>query len=256
MKSKPSMRRPIRLVEIVGPPGAGKTTLGHMLSQCSEIELVDRPPYFRNMRNVPFFARNTLRLLPAFLRLYRGSHCRSLTAEEIVWMVTLQGWPQVLRQQIDNDNKVIVLDEGPLCYMAFLQVYGPAFINSEKASVWWASTYERWATAVDMEVWLDAPDPLLVKRIRARAEWHGVKAKSDPDAYQYLDALRRAYDRLLPDLLANNHELKVLYFDTGRRSLDQIRSQVMEACDLPSREGAEPPIRTWTHKAWNHERVL
>src|SRR5438309_118717 len=56
------------VIELVGPAGAGKTTLAQALAQHDG----HRPgPYIQRRRHLPWLARSALALLPRFFALYR-----------------------------------------------------------------------------------------------------------------------------------------------------------------------------------------
>jgi hypothetical protein len=206
--------------------------LAQALSQRQDIKLVDQPPYFRRIKDFSFFARNTLALLPTLLGLYSSRKEGWLTLEDIVWMVILKGWHRVLKR-LASDDKILILDEGPLFYMAFLRVYGQDIIRSESANQWWSEMYRQWADTLDMVILLDTRDPILIQRIRSRDKWHGVKIKSDTEAYQYLADLRNAYEQILTGLKAHALDLNVLRFDTEQISVKQICNEIINAFCLP-----------------------
>jgi shikimate kinase len=227
-----TMKRSIRIVELVGLAGSGKSTLAQTLSQRNEITLVDKPPYFRRIKDIPFFVRNTLLLLPTFFHLRRNKNGRWLAPEEMVWMVILQGWHQVLRCQGSDKRTMVVLDEGPVFFMALLYDLGPSVLRSRSAKQWWHSTYKQWANTLDMVIWLDASDATLVERIRSRVKSHRIKVESDPEAVEFLARRRIAYEQLLSALTAEARDLPVLRFDTEQEPLEQISDQVIAAFDF------------------------
>jgi broad-specificity NMP kinase len=224
--------RSYRIIELVGPAGAGKTSLARVLSEYSEITLVKETPYYRRFRDIPFFIKNTLLILPTLIELQHLNNSRWPTLEPIIWMITLKGWHKVLAKKLSKCKPIIILDEGPIFYLTFLFVYGPEILKSPKARKWWESMYQQWADTLDMVIWLDTYNKTLVNRIRSRKVWHGVKVKSDMESFKYLDDLRAAYLYILPSIAGKARSFKVLHFDTGQESIDQICDRVKVELDL------------------------
>jgi len=222
-----TMKRPPLIVELVGPAGAGKTTLAQALSQHSKRIRTDTAPYYRKIEDIPFYARNTLGLMPIFFHLYRNMNGRWLTREEIAWMAILNGWHQVLRQQLSMKGTVVILDQGPVFMLAWLYGFGPERLKSQCAKQWWGSMYKEWANTLDMVIWLDTSDATLVERIRARDVRHGVKQKSDPDAFEFLARWRLADAQVLSALTAEAGGPQVIRFDTAQNSPDEIVNKVL-----------------------------
>lgn len=221
-------KKPIRIIEIIGPAGSGKSTLANALCQEKGRELISSPPYYRRISDLPFFARNTLELLPTVLTLNIHNRCEFLSLRDLVWMVTLNGWCRVLSQKA-NQYPILILDEGPIFYMAFLQIYGSGGLNSPSAQTWWAQIYKQWSSLLAMVIYLDAPDLVLIQRIRERSKPHGIKDNPKDYAYKYLADLREKYKYLLFRLASENRTFKILCFDTFHVSQNQICSEITDA---------------------------
>ena len=86
----------------------------------------------------------------------------------------------------------------------------------------WRDLYSRWADRLDMIVWLDAQDIELMKRIRSREKDHAVKNLSVENTFEFLATYRKAYEGIIPHLLAQRPDLKTLRFDTSQQSLEEI----------------------------------
>jgi len=98
----------------------------------------------------------------------------------------------------------------------------PRFLKAKGPAKWWSNNYKRWADNVDMVIWVDASDAILLKRVRTREIWHGNKVRSDPEACEFLARWRVSLEQVLSALEAKGKGLKVLRFDTARESLDEI----------------------------------
>jgi shikimate kinase len=212
------------IVEIIGLAGAGKTSLCHALSQSKSIHLGNFPDV-RRISNAPFFIWNGLQISPLLLDLQRHSS-RKLTRREFAWLSILNGWPEELQKELEY-NKIIVLDQGPVYLLAEIREFGPAFLKIEEAEKMWRDLYSRWADRLDMIVWLDAQDIDLMKRIRNRDKGHLVKNQSVEVTLEFLACYRRAYERTISNLLANNPDLKILRFDTSQKSAEETACQLL-----------------------------
>src|SRR5690606_25698067 len=82
--------------------------------------------------------------------------------------------------------------------------------------------YEQWISTLNMVIWLDTLDEILVNRIRTRQDEHMVKDKTDQEIRDFLGKYREAYERLIGTLSMANREIRVLKLDTGRNSVDDL----------------------------------
>jgi len=220
-------------VEIAGPAGAGKTTLIQALSQQDEDIRIGVGLELRKKVHLPIFFSHVPFLLPVFLRPCRSS--RWFTWEEIKAIVYLRGWPQVLRQLPANNGKTVLLDHGPVFKLAKLNAFGPRRIKCQGLEKWWHSMFKQCTSTLDIVILLDAPDTILVDRIKTRSQQHAVKGKSDREAYDFLESYRTSFDQIL-ERLTSYGGLMVLQFDTNRLSIDQIAAEVLIAIDLKHSE--------------------
>ena len=141
-------------------------------------------------------------------------------------MVYLKAWPRVLTQQAWNNGTVILLDHGPVFKLATLLAFGPDKLRSEHFEKWWNSMFKQWAYTLDMVMWLDAPDTLLVERINRRSQRHVVKGKSEQEAYGFLARYRASYEEIMAKLRANGGPT-LLQFNTNQASVEQIVDEVL-----------------------------
>ncbi len=176
---------------------------------------------------MPIFVGNAPFLAPVFLRRCRSS--RWFTWDEIKAMVYLKGWPRVLRRQASNNGTLILLDHGPIFKLATLNAFGPERLKSQGFEQWWHSMFEQWAFTLDMVIWLNAPDQILVERINARHQRHAVKGKSEREAYEFLMRYQTSYEQTLAKLTAYGRPT-LLQFDTSRTSIEQIVDEVLATC--------------------------
>ena len=214
------------IVEIMGPAGAGKTTLLRALSQCHKnIQPASHPS---KISQFPYFISNTFTLLPTYLRHYR--HSRWFNRREIRSMAYLKAGLHVVEQQALHDDMVIMLDHGPIYRLAFLRALGPEITLSQRYERWWTSLLEQWIAAVDIVIWLDAPDAILLERIRTRASKHTIKEKDEQEAYEFLTHYRTFLATIIAESLTN-HQVQLLHFNTDQESVEHMTEKVLATFD-------------------------
>lgn len=216
--------------EIVGPAGAGKTVLLLSLSQRNDnIQVISG---LRSMKNILFYMRSALRLLPFLIHQCRVG--RRFTWQVINMMIRLKALLPILVRQAFK-NSTVIIDQGPLYTLTWLLEYDSEFTLSHSIERWWNSILKQWASTLDVVIWLDAPDEILVERIRARNRWHRVKEKSDKEAKEFLASYRRSYEQVFSKLMANGGP-KVFRFDANQHSLDQLTDKVLNAIDIQNEQ--------------------
>jgi deoxyadenosine/deoxycytidine kinase len=212
------------VVELIGPAGAGKTTLLNALNQCNQniqpgIDLSET-------RKIAHFFHNTFYMLPTYLLRYRDS--RWFSRREIRTMVYLKAWLYELRKRPYNLDHVIILDHGPIYRLALMREFGPEFTKSQTYQRWWSTLLNEWITALDVIIWLDAPNSILLDRIHERDRWHTIKEKSDTEAFDFLTHHRIFLEQIITESV-NDHQAKLLWFDTNQESIDQMVGKILDA---------------------------
>ena len=230
MSHSPLQSRPRRVLEVIGPAGAGKTTLLRALEQRNAA--VKAGVTISKQRQFPFVVSNSAVLLWPFLREYR--HTRWFSRREARSMAYLKAWLHVLGRQNSAEDGVVVLDHGPLYRLALLREFGPSVTQSKSFRTWWASLFEQWAATLDALVWLDAPNRLLLERIRARDDWHSIKGQAECEAYAYLDRHRAALERIVSEAVRKQSVI-TLRFDSGTEDIDQIADKVLRTLETAAR---------------------
>jgi thymidylate kinase len=150
-------------------------------------------------------------------------------------MAILKGWHHALGRRASNNSSVTILDQGPIFMLAWLYEFGPESLKNKSVERWWDSMYKQWASTLDMVIWLDAPDTILVERIHARSKWHLVKGESEQEATEFLARSRTCYEQTIGKLTANSGP-EPLRFDTDQESLDQIVDKVLAAFNLEHKD--------------------
>jgi shikimate kinase len=215
------------IVEIVGPAGAGKTTLFQALEKLDPGFRTEFLPPVWNFWYIPFFVKYILLLVPTLIRL-KGNGDRNLNRRELAWMAMLKGWPTILRKKAEGDQKMILLDQGPIFLIALLSEFGPKSLRHSNMQGYWEKIIEQWIHTLDIVIWLDASDEILMQRIRTRRDEHLVKDKTDQEIKEFLAKYRVVYERLINTMMTNSREIRVLRIDTAKNSVDDIVRSVIE----------------------------
>lgn len=217
------------VIEIIGPAGAGKSTVTRALASVDEGLVPCAPPSPRDRRNLPFFASNLALSAATVMRLaLRTSRDpaaeRRPLAEEIAGAVFLQGWSRLLDRRRAHGPRALLLDQGPLYLLAELWGFGPRSVG--RGTAWWDRRCRHWADTLDAVVYLDAPDAVLVPRIRARPRHHRAKHMSDREAAGYLAQWRRLLDLTLQDMLGSSPSIDVIRIDTAGSTPEEIAGRL------------------------------
>jgi cytidylate kinase len=224
--------KPPRIVELVGVAGSGKTTLAHALSTNSKKIILCDHPYFRNVSDFPFFIWNTLLMAPTFLHIFATSGIKSITPQEMVWMIILNGWHHRLRRQASKDSSIIVLDQGPIALLAELYVLHQNVFQSQAVKKWCERILTVWAHSLDLIIWLDAADTVLIERVRNRNRWHLIKDLSDLEALDLNLGFRTINNYLVSNITSDVHGPIKVEFDTGQFSTNQIVEKTIVALEM------------------------
>lgn len=216
------------VVELVGPAAAGKTELMAALRQSDPSLLCGmRVPKSRHLTSV-------VALLPTFAALHWPP--QALLWPEVKRVTYLHTLRRRLEREARAGHRAIVLDEGPIYYLARTLVFGGRRTSARGFQRWWRRSLAGWAHAIDGVVWLDAPDAVLTERVRNRAQSHPVKHLAPAAITSFLASYRRAFERVLHDLAAVNGP-RVARFDTSTQSAQVIADHLI-GDGLPS---ARPP---------------
>ena len=220
--------RPL-MVEILGPAGAGKTTLASSLCQRKDNIVVAEIPGARTVRNAPFFASNGLALLPMFLRQPAGG--RRLTWREIKMMIHVNGWYDLLYQSAPSEKNVVLLDHGPVYRVVALSEFGPQITKSKNFLDWRDKTLALWSSHLDLVVSLDAPNHILANRINNRATPHVVKGRSEQEINAFLTRFRTTYEETISHLERLDDAPRVLQLDTHKESQAHVSDSVLRTIE-------------------------
>jgi len=225
------------IVELVGPAGAGKTTVLRALGRRDKS--IRAGLHIDRLRSLPAMARQGLTLAPASFELLRQSPRSWLSG--MVHLLRLRTLHPVLGREALPAYRAIVLDEGPVFSLTRLSAFHSAGHGEGRLAREWGRELERWAGALTAVFWLDAPNLVLLDRIRSRPKDHRIKTKTLREAYDFLDRYRSAYLEVLDRMTAIGL-VRVVGLDATGESADQAAAGILAALDQLGRP--RDPART------------
>jgi shikimate kinase len=223
------MQRPFLIIELVGPAGAGKTTLSRVLTHRNPKIQIGSDIELRKTKNAPVTLRAIMSLLPIFLRQLR--YGRRFTWDEIKYLIYLMSWSEILRQDVADGAPAMLLDHGPVFKLATLNEFGPENLKTDEFEIWWNSMFKQWASTLDIVIWLDAPDLVLEQRINSRDQRHVVKGRTEAEVVHFLARYRTSYEEILAKLKTDGGP-RLLQFDTSRTSIEQAADEILSAINI------------------------
>ncbi len=213
-------QRPL-IAELVGAAGAGKSVLSQALARRPEVM---RASVWKLPRG--WWLYNAVRSLPTLMGLCVRT--RALPWADMRYMIRLRTLHHMLTRRKARRAPFVVLDEGPVFALAWLQLFGDPSVGGGAAMARWRREVIReWAETVDVVVLLDAPDTVLAGRIRSREQSHRVKAGSDTEISRFATAYRRAFGEVIAALTAANGVRVVELQSDGEgvdRTVDRLRA--------------------------------
>jgi shikimate kinase len=192
-------KRPL-IVELAGLAGAGKTTLLEALADRDERIRVAGDLELRKRGHAPTVLRHIPYLLSVLL--FRARSSGRFTWDDVKAIVYLKGWPRRLRKECFGSAEVVLLNHGPVFKLATLHAFGPATLRQPRFDRWWSGIFEQWENTLDMVVWLNAPEEMLLERINCRQKGHAIKGKPGLEARCFLARYQTSYEQVLARLTA------------------------------------------------------
>ncbi len=214
------------VVELAGPAGAGKTTLARALLAAGGPATalgvqVGRMGLARGLASVG----------PGLVTARMSTAGRGWTRDELRSLAYLSAWRKPVSRKPSADQELLLLDHGPVFRLASLletghpQTLTPAFRRL------WAGLARDWGRLLDVVVWLDAPDEVLLRRIERRTQAHRIRGSDRAGAEAFLDRYRAAYRTTLEAVTSAGARLVEL--DTtsspAERQAAQLRAILLSA---------------------------
>lgn len=210
--------------EIIGPAGAGKSTLFRELKMRRPEALPEIP--ISRLDCLPFFIRNTARFLPDFLVL--PAKGRRLTWRENRAMVYVDAWRRTLLRQDQAFDRMFFLDHGPIFRLVTLREFGPEFTSRAEFHRWWDDSLTNWCSMIGTLIWLDAPPLLLAHRIAGRPTRHRMKGRTAAEIQNFIVRYQNCFEQVV-SLLRGRSRVRVLRYDTSRLTPAEIAEAVLSA---------------------------
>lgn len=218
------------IVELVGLVGAGKSSVAR--------EIREQYPHVRQGWSLlrpaylPAVSWSALRCVGA-ARWYRASGLeRPWYLLKLLWHLDAQ--LDVLARAKPRMPGAVIFEEGPifkLCWISVCareaKIAGPAFDR------WFRHARRKCGEVIDRVVWLDAPDEVLLERVRARPHLtgYGLKHKPEREAQRLLSLYRATYQGILASLEAE-YRVEVTSYGTADQSPRAISAALRERYGL------------------------
>lgn len=210
------------IVELVGPAGAGKTTLAQGVSRTDAtvragLSLWGLPR--------PKLLASAVALLPTFMRsALAGGGAPPLRWAEMAQMIRLGALRRVVREEAKK-HRILLLDEGPVFALSWLDVFFKR--NGDRVpAAWRRRAVADWGLLLDVVVFLDASDLTLAHRIRSRQKEHMVKHRTDAEISGFSAGFRKAFDRAIAELARAGH-LVVDALSTDLDPMEQTAARLL-----------------------------
>ena len=207
------------LMELVGPAGAGKSLLADRLRARGDVVRA-------SVWNLPrvLILESALRSFPVLVRMCVAT--RAFPRAELEQIVRLNALRLFVRRRVGGAS-VVVLDEGPVFALSWLRVFGHPRIQNGRLEPWWRRTLADWAGVLDRVVMLDAPEPVLVSRIRGRQKPHDIfRQMTDAQILDLIARYRTAFDGVLAALTAGGRP-ELLTFAAADGSTERLGDAVL-----------------------------
>lgn len=224
-------------LEILGIAGSGKSTTARLLCGLQGF----RPAGFIHARrpgHLLQIVRSVPRLRPILLEGARRAP--RITWREIKLLAYVERWSSVLRSNAGGAPGVLVFDQGPLYALARLTAEGKPFTRGPSFASWRDELLARWARELDVVVWLDASDDVLVTRINTREQGHQEKGVSEDAARRFLRRYRTTFDELLR-LLDDERGPTIVRIDTAATPPREVAAVIVRALTRGGVAAAPPP---------------
>lgn len=161
--------------------------------------------------------------LAALTQLLRSRVLRRSIWAELQALTYLRTLPRFLEDR--PEERIVVFDQGPIYLLTRPQLL------DKRLARWWAPTFATWSSLLNVVVWLDAPDAVLIERINTRSKVHRVKHSRPELAVEFLARSRAGYDEAIGRLGEQGSGPTILRFDTGRRSAEAVVDEVVATLD-------------------------
>lgn len=225
--------RPFTVIEIAGVAGTGKSTVTRALAEATGLHPVSR---HRSLRNAPSYLANAARLVPTLTRV-RAADLRSWRGCNK--MVRLRASLSLVAGHARHGCVGVVFDQGPLFLLSAIDGDRRREQASASFSRWRSGEFRRARRTLDVVVILEAPDEVLLERIRGRGKHHALKHLQDRPASRGLATMRSGLERVV-DELTSSGTVRVERIDTSEESVEQTVRRIVGATSALPASSPEP----------------
>ena len=210
------MSRPFT-AEIIGPAGAGKSTLASLLGR-QDISI--RTGLSLWGLPFPLLATGAFSSVTDLISLCSR---RRFSLENLKLVIQINALGKLLHRESEKGYRLMLLDEGEVFGLARLRAYGAG--GSTDSVKWMTNLLSRVAPTLDAVIWLDAPDAVLAQRIRERSKPHRTKHLNDEKISEHVGRYRTAFEQIVTELTKHSH-VKVIRFSTDSLPLEEIAHRI------------------------------
>lgn len=209
------------VAEIIGPAGAGKTTLTQLLRNRNNVR-VGLSVWQLPLSLLAVSAISSIPDLFTFCR--RRKH---LSWDDLKLVIQHNALLRLISREGAKGYRALLMDEGNVFALAKLRAFGSDVVKRNEGGSM-QNLVNKVVPALDAVIWLDAPDRVLAQRIRERNKQHRMKDKSDAEITEHLSLYRSSFQGVVDDLRKRNgSSLQVFRFSTDLQPLEQIAESVM-----------------------------
>ncbi len=192
-----------RWAELVGPPGAGKSSVLAAVASGHGYAVLDASPFAGRRRLTPAL-RGTRAVLEASVGTRRPPSGRQQTR----WWARLGAYDAMLERY--GSAKPVVVDQGPIYTLSRLV----GDVSTPSAERWWNDQLARWTVGLEFVAVLDASDEELLTRIDRRTKSHALRGADTGTATRELARQRTAIERTVERLESLGVSVIWLHTDT------------------------------------------
>lgn len=210
-------------MELVGPAGVGKSTLAARLGERAGVLRA-------SVWNLPTLlvlesAAASFATLLAFWRVAGAPPWEAMKQ-----VIRLEGLRRLLGRAAARRARLVVLDEGPVYALSWLRVCGDERLQNGRLRGWWQRTVAQWTDALGAVIFLDAPDPVLLERIRGRTKRDDrINAMADPEIRAHAASYRATFEGVIAALTGGDRS-RVLSF-AADEDADRVIERLLAALE-------------------------
>ena len=211
------------VIELVGPAGVGKSAVAAELTRLGVVR--------SGVWNLPrhLLARSAVASFAELATMWRDGG-RTSAVKQVIRLGALE---QRVAQLAARPAQTVVLDEGPVFALAWFRVFAKQGLGNGRLTAWRRRATERWAEALGAVVWLDAPDPVLLHRLRNRGKPRDVfRTMTDTEILDLQAAYRAAFSAVIPTVTGASGA-HLVSLDAEHAPADQLARDVIAFAGAP-----------------------